>query len=102
MVWHALEVQIVGGAHDTEMSTVSLEKATSGETKKCMRLEPGLSLQAAMSNMVNEAYRKSRGTDKPFTVSEEQAKAIWNELIRKEKPQYYRKPTPAPETSPKA
>ncbi|MEN6428158.1 MAG: hypothetical protein ABFE13_22645 [Phycisphaerales bacterium] len=66
-----------------------------------MRLEPGSSLQTVMSNMVNEAYRKSRGTDKPFTVSEEQAKAIWNELIRKEKPQYYRKPNPAPEASPK-
>jgi hypothetical protein len=35
--------------------------------------------------MTNTAYRKSRGTDKPFSGSEERAKAIWNELIRKEK-----------------
>jgi hypothetical protein len=49
-----------------------------------------------MSNMTNDAYRKSRGTDKPFVVSEEQAKATWNELIRKEKPQYYRKPNTSP------
>jgi hypothetical protein len=35
--------------------------------------------------VINAAYRKSRGTDKPFSGSEEQAKAIWNELIRKEK-----------------
>jgi hypothetical protein len=33
----------------------------------------------------NTAYRKLRGTDKPFSGSEEQAKAIWNELMRKEK-----------------
>jgi len=46
-----------------------------------------------MSDVTNDAYRKSRGTDKPFSGSEEQAKAIWNELIRKEKYQY-RKPTP--------
>jgi hypothetical protein len=44
-----------------------------------------------MSNMTNTAYRKSRGTEKPFSGSEEQAKAIWNERIRKEKYQY-RKP----------
>lgn len=54
-----------------------------------------------MSNMTNEAYRKSRGTNKPFTGSEEQAKAIWNELIRKEKYQY-KKPSPTPEVAPKA
>jgi len=72
----------------------------SEEMDNYVRLEPGPSLQAMMSNMVNEAYRKSRGTDKPFTASEEQAKAIWNELIRKEKPQY-RKPNPSPETPPK-
>lgn len=53
-----------------------------------------------MSNMTNDAYRKSRGTDKPFSGSEERAKAIWNELIRKEKYQY-RKPNPSPETTPK-
>lgn len=33
----------------------------------------------------NTAYRKLRGTDKPFSGSEEQARAIWNELMRKEK-----------------
>jgi len=54
-----------------------------------------------MSNMTNEAYRKSRGTNKPFSGSEEQAKAIWNELIRKEKYQY-RKPAPSSEAAPKA
>jgi hypothetical protein len=35
--------------------------------------------------VINTAYRKSRGTDKPFSGSDEQAKAIWTELIRKEK-----------------
>jgi hypothetical protein len=35
--------------------------------------------------VINAAYRKSRGTDKPFSGSDEQAMAIWNELIRKEK-----------------
>jgi len=35
--------------------------------------------------VTNAAYRKSRGTDKPFSGSEEQAQTIWNELIRKEK-----------------
>jgi len=53
-----------------------------------------------MSNMMNDAYRKSRGTDKPFNGTEEQAKAIWNEQIRKEKYQY-RKPNPTPEATPK-
>jgi hypothetical protein len=52
-----------------------------------------------MSNQTNEAYRKSRGTNRPFNTSEEQAKAIWNEMIRKEKYQY-RKPNPAPEVAP--
>ncbi len=53
-----------------------------------------------MSNMTNEAYRKSRGTNKPFSGSEEEAKAIWNELIRKEK-YPYRKPNPTPQAAPK-
>ena len=34
-----------------------------------------------MSNMTNDEYRKSRGTNKPFTGSEEQAKTIWTETI---------------------
>jgi hypothetical protein len=39
-----------------------------------------------MSKIVtNAAYRKSRGTDKPFSASEEQAQAIWTEQVRKEK-----------------
>ena len=38
-----------------------------------------------MLKMTNTDYRKSRGTEKPFSGSEEQTKAIWNELIRKEK-----------------
>jgi hypothetical protein len=50
--------------------------------------------------MMNAAYRKSRGTDKSFSSSEEQATAIWNELIRKEKHRY-RKPDSAPEATPK-
>lgn len=53
-----------------------------------------------MSDMTNAAYRKSRGTDKPFNGSDEQAKAIWNELIRKEKYQYG-KPIPPAEPAPK-
>lgn len=43
----------------------------------------------------NTAYRKLRGTDKPFSGSEEQAKAIWNELMRKEKWHPGAKATPA-------
>jgi hypothetical protein len=54
-----------------------------------------------MSDTTNAAYRKSRGTDKPFSGSDEQAKAIWNELIRKEKYQY-KKPNPPAEPAPKA
>jgi|GEM_PF-569758 len=39
-----------------------------------------------MSKIVtNAAYRKSRGTDKPFNNSEEQIQAIWTEQIRREK-----------------
>jgi len=38
-----------------------------------------------MSDMTNDAYRKSRGTDKPFTGSDEQVRTIWNESLRKEK-----------------
>ena len=53
-----------------------------------------------MSDLTNYAYRRSRGTDKPFSVSEEQVKTIWNDQIRKEKYQY-RKPNPAPEAVPK-
>jgi hypothetical protein len=49
-----------------------------------------------MSNMTNDAYRKSRGTNKPFSGSEEQAKTIWTESIRQEK-YHYRKPNPSPE-----
>lgn len=48
--------------------------------------------------MTNAMYRKSRGTDKPFSGTEEQAQAIWNEFIRKEKG----RPTkPAPAEEPK-
>ena len=53
-----------------------------------------------MSNMTNTEYRKSRGTEKPFSGSEEQTRAIWNEQIRREK-YYYRKPNPTPEATPK-
>ena len=53
-----------------------------------------------MSNLTNYAYRKLRGTNKPFSASEEQAKVVWNEQIREEEYQY-RKPNPAPEAAPK-
>jgi hypothetical protein len=35
--------------------------------------------------MTNAAYRKLRGTDKPFSNSEEQAQAIWTEQVRSAK-----------------
>jgi hypothetical protein len=53
-----------------------------------------------MSNMTNTEYRKSRGTEKPFSGSEDQTKTIWNEQIRKEK-YHYKKPEPTPEATPK-
>ena len=53
-----------------------------------------------MSNMTNAAYRKSRGTEKPFSGSEEQTKAIWNEQIQ-EKRRQYGKPSSTPEATPK-
>lgn len=53
-----------------------------------------------MSNMTNDEYRKLRGTNKPFSGSEEQAKGIWSELIRVKKFQY-RKPGPSPGAAPK-
>ncbi len=49
--------------------------------------------------VTNTNYRKLRGTDKPFSGSEEQTQAIWNELIRKEK--YRRAPKAAPASEPK-
>ena len=49
--------------------------------------------------MTNEEYRKSRGTDKPFSASEEQVKETWNASVRKEKYQY-RKPNTSPEAKP--
>jgi hypothetical protein len=53
-----------------------------------------------MSNMDNTAYRKSRGTDKPFSGSEEQTKVIWSEYARKGNYQY-KKPDSTPEAPPK-
>jgi hypothetical protein len=50
--------------------------------------------------MTNDEYRKSRGTNKPFTASEEQIKLVWNESVRKEKYQYKR-PNPSAEAAPK-
>ncbi len=39
-----------------------------------------------MSKIITNAqYRKSRGTDKPFSGSEEQSNAIWIASIRQEK-----------------
>jgi hypothetical protein len=52
-----------------------------------------------MSNMTNGEYRKSRGTNRPFSSSEEQAKAIWAQTIRQEK-FHYRKPNPSAEATP--
>ncbi len=49
--------------------------------------------------VTNTNYRKLRGTDKPFSGSEEQTQAIWNELIRKEK--YRPAPKAAPASEPK-
>lgn len=56
-----------------------------------------------MSTMTNDAYRKSRGTDKPFSGTEEQANAVWNEFIRREKWKSAKvtpTPTPAPASTP--
>jgi hypothetical protein len=53
-----------------------------------------------MRSMDNMAYRKSRGTDKPFNGSEEQTKVIWSEYTRSGRSQY-KKPEPGPETPPK-
>ena len=53
-----------------------------------------------MSNMTNTEYRKLRGTEKPFSGSEEQTQVIWNEQIRREK-YHYKKPDPTPEAAPK-
>jgi hypothetical protein len=50
-----------------------------------------------MANMTNAEYRKARGTDKPFNGTEEQAKAIWNESIRKER---WRSPKATPPAEP--
>jgi hypothetical protein len=52
-----------------------------------------------MSNMTNAEYRKLRGTDKPFNGSEEEAKVIWNESIRKDKWKSTRT-APTPESAP--
>lgn len=51
--------------------------------------------------MTNAEYRKKRGTDKPFNCSEEEARAIWTEFIRKDNKWKSTKvaPTP-PETAP--
>ena len=51
--------------------------------------------------VISAAYGKSRGTDKPFGGSDEQAQALWNELIRKGKWRSTRETpaaTPAPTT----
>ena len=50
--------------------------------------------------MTNDQYRKSRGTNKPFTASEEQIKLIWNDSVRKEK-YSYKRPNPSAEAAPK-
>ncbi len=50
--------------------------------------------------VTNTNYRKSRGTDKPFSGSEEQTQAIWNELMRKAKFRPAAKGAPASEPKP--
>ncbi len=49
-----------------------------------------------MANMTNAEYRKARGTDKPFSASEEQANTIWNESIRKDNKWKSSKVAPTP------
>ncbi len=49
------------------------------------RTAPPLSRCTMSKVITNAAYRKSRGTDKPFSGSEEQAHALWIESIRQEK-----------------
>ncbi len=51
--------------------------------------------------VTNAAYRKSRGTDKPFTGSDEQANAIWIESMRREK-WHPAKASPPAKPAPKA
>ncbi len=50
--------------------------------------------------VTNTSYRKLHGTDKPFSGSEEQTQAIWNELIRKAKWRPAPKVAPASEPKP--
>jgi hypothetical protein len=50
--------------------------------------------------VTNAMYRKRRGTDKPFSGSEEQTQAIWDELIRKTKFRPAAKGAPAGEPKP--
>ncbi len=58
-----------------EESSVPLSARTASPAARC-----------TMSKVItNAAYRKSRGTDKPFSGSDEQANAIWTESIRQEK-----------------
>jgi hypothetical protein len=49
--------------------------------------------------VTNAMYRKQRGTDKPFSGSEEQTQAIWDEQIRKTK--WHPAPKGAPGGAPK-
>jgi hypothetical protein len=53
-----------------------------------------------MSSMSNADYRKLRGTDKPFSGTEEQTKVIWGEYTRKRAYQY-KAPETTPQTPPK-
>ena len=50
--------------------------------------------------VTNATYRKRRGTDSPFSGSEEQTQAIWDELIRKAKWRPAPKGAPAGEPKP--
>jgi hypothetical protein len=50
--------------------------------------------------VTNATYRKRRGTDRPFSGSEEQTQAIWDELIRKAKWRPAPKGAPAGEPKP--
>ncbi len=46
--------------------------------------------------MTNAEYRKKRGTDKPLSCTEEEAKVIWTESIRKDNKWKSNKAAPTP------
>ena len=68
-----------------EESTLPVSVRTASPVPRCK-----------MSKVItNAAYRKSRGTDKPFSGSDQQANAIWIESIRRDKWHSARAASPA-------